>query len=73
MGLIHGPPKINQKLWILIMGTMVLNPIWVLVMARPQWLTSFQSSKGIGLMERILLQSKYDTIVKLLTFSVVTC
>ena len=33
MGLNHGPPKIRQKVWILIMGTMVLNPIWVLVMA----------------------------------------
>ena len=33
MGLNHGPPKSAQKEWILIMGTMVLNPIWVLVMA----------------------------------------
>ena len=29
----HGPPKICQKVWILIMGTMVLNPIWFLIMA----------------------------------------
>ncbi len=27
MGLNHGPPKTHQKLWILIMGTMVLNSI----------------------------------------------
>ena len=33
MGLNHGPPEICQKVWILIMGTMVLIPIWVLVMA----------------------------------------
>ena len=33
MGLNHGPPKFHQKLWILIRGTMVLNPIWVLVLA----------------------------------------
>ena len=32
MGLDHGPPNFCQKVWFLIMGTMVIIPIWVLIM-----------------------------------------
>ena len=40
MGLDHGPPNFCQKVWFLIMGTMVIIPIWVLIMYPHQMVVS---------------------------------